>query len=127
MNETVEDTMINDFRTIRIFTALLAFFAVFSGPALAQSTSTVAGHVTNMKTGRPLPGANVLVEGTGDGGSSRGTSTGPQGRFAIDGLPPGRYTVRARFVGYTSQSREVSLSAGDGARAPLPLAPNRRP
>ena len=91
--------------------------------AAAQPSGAVTGRVTNGETGRPLPSVNVIVESTGDGAQPRGTSTGPQGRFAVDGLAPGRYVVRARFVGFASRSREVEVSAAESVGVRFALAP----
>lgn len=74
-------------RTLCTLTVLFLLSATGSAPVHAQSTGAVQGRVTNAETGRPLPSVNVLVEGTDDG-PQRGTSTGPQGQFAVDGLEP---------------------------------------
>jgi iron complex outermembrane receptor protein len=110
-------------RTPSLFAVLFIALGLLSSPALAQSTGTVTGRVTNAETGRPLPGVNVLVERPGDAGSRRGASTGPEGRFSVDALSPGRYAVQARFVGYAPQSREVRVSGGETVRVSLTLSP----
>jgi iron complex outermembrane receptor protein len=109
------------FSTVSAFVAALAWLAagLFAPSAQAQSgEGAVAGVATNAETDRPLPGVSVVVEGT-----ERGASAGPQGQFAIGGLDPGAYTVRARFVGYAPQSREVRVAAGDMARVQYALSP----
>ena len=52
-----------------LFLALL-----WPGAAWAQSPGSVAGTVTSAASGEPLPGVNVLVEGT-----ELGTATDAQG------------------------------------------------
>jgi len=99
---------------------LTLFFTVLT--AEAQSTGTLTGRVTDAETGRSLPGVNVIVDGADDG-SPRGTSTGPQGRFALESLTPGTYTVQARFVGYAPRSREVEVSAAGSVRIRFQLSP----
>ncbi|MFB6273533.1 MAG: carboxypeptidase regulatory-like domain-containing protein, partial [Salinibacter sp.] len=109
-----------------VATSLVSLFALFligTPPASAQSTGVVTGRVTDAETGRPLPSVNVIVEGTDDEGSPRGTSTGPQGRFTVEGLAPDRYTVRARFVGFAARSREVEVPAGETVRVQFALSP----
>ena len=96
--------------------------------APAQPTGTVAGRVLGAETGRPLPGVNVLVRGpngsrNGPGNGPRGASTGPQGRFSIDALRAGTYTLQARFVGYAPQSRTVEVRAGSSVRVQIALSP----
>ncbi|MFB6285308.1 MAG: TonB-dependent receptor [Candidatus Bipolaricaulia bacterium] len=107
---------------IYIFAVFFVAFLAAPSSATAQSTGTVTGRVTDAETGRPLPGVNVIVEGTDDG-SPRGTSTGPQGRFTLGPLPTGTHTIQARYVGYTPRSREVDISAGDTARVAFALSP----
>ena len=103
---------------------LLAILAAGLGapPARAQPEGTVAGVVTDAETGRPLPGVNVLVE-DGYDDSPRGASTGPQGRFVVGALAPGRYTLEVCFVGYAPASREVYVAAGDTTRMHFFLMP----
>ena len=112
-------------RSIRTFCTLTVFFILLasgSAPVFSQSTGGVEGRVTNAETGRPLPSVNVLVKGN-DSDTRRGTSTGPQGRFAVDDLDPGSYTVKARFVGYSPLSRDLRVTAGETVRINLTLSP----
>jgi outer membrane receptor protein involved in Fe transport len=66
---------------------------------LAQEThhtGSIAGKLTDKEMqGEPLPFANVLVKGTGTGGT-----TNVNGLFEIENLEPGSYTVAFSFVGY---------------------------
>ena len=101
---------------------LLTLFLIPPPAAPAQSTGTVTGRVIDAETGRPLPGVNIIVEAPADG-SPRGTSTGPQGRFALESLGAGTYTVQARFVGYAPRSREVAVPEGGTVRVRFTLAP----
>ncbi|MFB6248558.1 MAG: TonB-dependent receptor [Salinibacter sp.] len=97
---------------------LMLVLSLVAAPAAAQSPGTVTGRVVNAETGRPLPGVNVVVEGTG-----RGASTGPEGRFSVDGLEAGPHTLRAQFVGYAPQSKEVTVPAGGVAEVQFALSP----
>jgi len=85
--------------------AMLAALLLLSLAARAQFT--LSGAVTEAGTGQPLPGASVSP-----GGTSRGTVTGPEGRYQLTNLPAGRYTVVFSFVGFARQTRQVDL-AGD--------------
>jgi TonB-linked SusC/RagA family outer membrane protein len=69
----------------------------------------IEGTVTDAKTGDPLPGVNVVVEGTDP---LRGTSTDADGNYTIDNVPDGSHTVTAKFVGYKSASKSVNISGG---------------
>lgn len=63
----------------------------------AGETGKIAGKVTD-KAGVPLPGTNVVIEGT-----TLGAATDLQGEFFIVNVPPGKYNIRASFLGYTAQ------------------------
>lgn len=84
--------------------ALLLFVPV--GGAWAQ-TGTVAGTVTDSTTGDPLPGVNVAVVGTQQGGS-----TGSSGQFEIADVPVGEQTLAFSFVGYETERVSVEVETG---------------
>lgn len=75
--------------------ALVLFWAGFS---FAATTGKIAGVVKDETTGEPLPGANVVIEG-----STMGGSTDLDGNYFIINVPPGTYDVRVSFIGYTSE------------------------
>ena len=77
---------------------LLLLFA--AGSASAQS-GKIAGTVTDSATGEPLPGVNVVIEGT-----TQGTATGIDGAYVIIGVRPGVYDVVASFIGFSRQRLE---------------------
>lgn len=63
--------------------------------ALAGTTGKIAGRVVDVKTGQPLPGANILIDGT-----AMGASADRDGYYFIVQVPVGVYSVTARFIGY---------------------------
>lgn len=93
---------------------LLIFAGMCFGPMLmAQEavqgrTGSINGIILDDKSGAPLAGVNVTIEGTRPGGS-----TDENGVFEIKNLAPGNYTLIFEFVGYEkSIRRNVSVSAG---------------
>jgi hypothetical protein len=83
--------------------ALIAFSPT---DGTAGTVGKVVGVVED-DAGNPLPGANVVVEGT-----QRGATTDADGYFAILGVDPGRQRVTASMVGYnTSTVENVSVKA----------------
>ncbi|WP_412068426.1 TonB-dependent receptor domain-containing protein [Rubrivirga sp. IMCC43871] len=92
---------------------LLLLSLLISLTASAQ-TSVVAGRVVDVE-GSPLPGANVVVEGTG-----RGAAADLGGRFEITGLDAGAARVVATMIGYAPAVAVVELA--DGARVEVRLA-----
>ncbi len=75
-------------------------FVVGTGPSVAA----VKGRVTS-RSGAAVVGAEVTVTGT----AARGTSDS-DGRFALDGLPPGTQMLQVRKVGFAVYSLPVELS-----------------
>jgi len=98
---------------------LLPLFLLVVPPVQAQE-GTLAGTVRDAETEEPLPGANVVLEGT-----DIGTSTNAEGAFRLGEVPPASYTVRVSFVGYESRLREVTVRAGETTRMNVTLAPQQ--
>ena len=82
-------------------------------PAPAQTRAAAAdatGTVIDV-TGGALPGATVTFTRVA-AGSARGATTGPDGRFALAGLPVGPYRVTAVAPGFAERVLDVTLSLG---------------
>jgi len=71
---------------------------------------TIRGHVTDAKSGRPLHGARVTLEGT-----TKSVSTESDGAYVLADIPAGSYTVVVKSLGYQRQTRRVDV-ADDGVR-----------
>ena len=78
---------------------------LFSIAGLAQD-GTVSGKLTDTASGEPLIGANVVLANT-----SYGASTGIDGSYSFE-APAGTYTLQASYIGYTSTSQQVTVTAG---------------
>jgi len=74
----------------------VAFFVV-TQHAEAAVTGKIAGLIVDAETGEPLPGTNILIEGT-----ERGAACDADGYYYIIRLEPGTYNVQARMMGYKS-------------------------
>lgn len=77
----------------------------------------IIGTVTDASDGEPLPGANVILEGT-----TQGASVDMDGNFEITGIEPGDYTVLVRFIGYRDYREEISVEAGETVPMDISLA-----
>lgn len=98
-----------------VFVVFCAFTAATSLGAQDQARmgrAVVRGQVTDDK-GRALQGVTLVIDQR-HGGLSDAT-----GQFLISDLAPGRYTIRARFIGYGSDSTSVNVT--DGAEAKIAL------
>ncbi|NQT26150.1 TonB-dependent receptor [candidate division KSB1 bacterium] len=67
----------------------------------AQSTGKITGTVTDGETNSPLPGANVMLEGT-----TMGAATDSEGDYFIINIPPGMYNLEVRMMGYGTVRNE---------------------
>lgn len=103
--------------------ALLVAVLLGTGSASAQAPASVAGTVRDADGGGPLPGAAVQLFATGVAEATAGQATGLDGAFRFDGLVPGTYVLRARFVGYGEVQREVVVGAGQALTVDLALRP----
>jgi hypothetical protein len=76
---------------------LAVFTALFLLPVLLLAQDgKLRGTVTDKESGEPLIGANVTIEGT-----SLGASSDLNGEYIILSVPPGTYTVKASYIGYS--------------------------
>ena len=79
---------------------LVVFAVVTATSAFAQST-TLKGTVIDKATGEPIPFAAVVVlSGPIDGTQLGASAADIDGNYTIKPLPPGKWTVMCRVVGY---------------------------
>jgi len=88
---------------------VLIFLLLYCLPAVlfAGTTGKIEGVVKDSETGEPLPGVNVIIEGT-----TIGAATNISGYYYIINVPVGTYTVKASMMGYHTkavQSVKVSI------------------
>ena len=79
-------------------------------PALAQSGASVSGRAVDATNGAPVAHATVIVQNSESGDTLSGAIAGETGRFRIQGLRPGRYTIHVRFPGFRPASSNVLVS-----------------
>lgn len=87
-----------------------AFIVATGFVAMAQS-GEIKGKVLDKTTKEPLPFANVVVELNGS--QAGGAQTDFDGNFTIKPLTPGRYDLKASFVGYNPISVTGVLVSAD--------------
>ena len=81
---------------------------VGTGAVAAQtSTGTITGVVTEVTSGQPLYDAWVTVEAT-----PLSVMTNATGRYVLEGVPAGEHTVRVRMLGFATQEKQVTVTAG---------------
>lgn len=90
-------------RVIALLTLVVLPAMIFAQTANGK----IAGVVTNT-AGEPLPGANVIVIGT-----SYGAAADADGRYFINDVPAGKYTVQFQYIGFaTTDVENVDVFSG---------------
>src|SRR5918996_5373949 len=107
---------IDKFRSLLALMGGLLGLALLAPRAAAQQQSAVAGRVVDQATQQPVPGALVLLVGT-----NRSVQTAQDGRYRLEGVPPGRATIQVRAIGFASASQAVTVTAGAAAELDFSL------
>lgn len=89
-----------------------------SGSAV-RGQGTIVGKITDAKSGKGVSGATVSV-----GNGIAGSKTGEDGSYSIAGIAIGTHTVTVRLVGYTKQTRSISVGEGVTIAVDFKLEPS---
>jgi TonB-dependent receptor len=84
----------------------------------AQGSGTMRGTIYDKITKDGLPGANLIIEGT-----SIGAATDLDGKYILRNLPAGDYTIVASYLGYVSESLDITVVANRTLEQDFRLAP----
>ena len=79
------------------------FLFLFASILVNAQQFKLSGKVVD-ENNNPLPNANLVIKE-----NKQGTTTNFEGEFAMT-LKKGNYTIRASFLGYKTESKEVSLT-----------------
>ena len=85
-------------------TTALTVLGLFCVNLLLAQTS-ISGSVTDAETNEPIPGVNILIQGT-----TEGTNTDFDGNFSLSSDQAAPFTIVISSVGFSSQSIEVTSS-----------------
>lgn len=84
-------------------------------------TQTIRGVVTDSKTNAPIEYATVVLVKAG----AYGATTDSLGRFRIDNVPVGRYSIQCSYVGYnTNIFNEIPVTSSKEVYVEIPLDEN---
>lgn len=78
-----------------------------AAPSAFAQTGRIAGVVVDAGTGDPLPGANVMIQGT-----SIGAASDVEGKFVIPYAPAGSQILVTSYIGYDRQEMPVEVVQG---------------
>jgi TonB-linked SusC/RagA family outer membrane protein len=100
------DVCTHSSRTLRLLLAALLLAAPLPA-ASQQPRGSIAGTVRASSTQRPVLSVQLTVPGT-----NVGTLTDGQGRYVLQNVPAGETRVHAQVLGFRSEERSVSVTAG---------------
>jgi len=89
------------------FLTTILVLSVLSTDIQAQRTGTIDGVIQDADNREGLPGASITLIGTFYGAYSEAN-----GRFQIQRVPAGTYTLLVNYIGYDAIEREVEVEAG---------------
>src|SRR5262245_3314365 len=90
---------------------LLLLIGVSPRPLFAQGTGQIGGVVRD-EQGAVLPGTTMSLRNE-DSGVTRTVVSGPDGRYVLPALSPGRYDLRGELSGFTVEEvRDVVMTIG---------------
>lgn len=96
-----------------LWAAAVPALAAQGRPGAQPPAGEIRGVVVDSASGRPLANAGVAVRRAGEeGGLAGGALATESGAFRVEGLRPGRYTVRVSIVGYEPREQTVALAPG---------------
>lgn len=95
--------------------AALVMLTVLTGRLRAQG-ATISGRVTAQGSSQPMSDARVLIIGTAISGT-----TADDGRYTLRNVPAGTAQVQVLHVGYQSQKKAVTVTAGATVTADFAL------
>ncbi|MBI4535588.1 MAG: carboxypeptidase-like regulatory domain-containing protein, partial [Ignavibacteriae bacterium] len=95
--DIVAGSLIHDRKMKPLVLSLIAIFIVNTGSLSAQGSISgkVSGRAVGKESGQPLPFTSITILGT-----QLGAMCNENGEFTVSSVPPGRYTVVGRLVGY---------------------------
>src|SRR3974377_280474 len=102
---------------IRYFISIIFYLLLSVYCSLSQtSPSSIIGTVTH-SLGAPLPDVNIKIKG-----SYKGTATDSEGKYIINNVNPGEYTVAVSSIGFkTVEYTGIKVKSGENTSLNITL------
>jgi iron complex outermembrane receptor protein len=100
---------------------ILSSIIIFSSTKSFGQTASLFGIITDAKTNEELVGANIVIT---SGEFRKGASTNSTGKYEIQNLPPGSYTITTTYLSYEEKiTTNVTITAGEIKLLNIELVP----
>ena len=83
-----------------------------------NTDANIYGHVKDSKTGEHLPYVIIHVQGT-----TIATTTDNTGHYYLKNLPEGTFVIEAKYMGYTTESKSVTIKRDKSLELNFTLTP----
>ena len=103
--------------TLKLFLSFFLIFRVF-GIQAGEPDGKITGKVYDASNGGILPDAIINVDGLG-----KGAASDLDGRFEIEGIKPGEYSLMVSYIGYVTKNIGVKLRANQTLNLDVVLDP----
>jgi len=99
---------------------LITLFFIFSCEPTTESSTTgdISGKLLDATSSQPISGASITTSPV-----TSSKTTDVEGKYLIEGVEPGTYTVQASKSGYKTNSTTVNVIVGEEASADIQLSP----
>ena len=90
---------------------ILSSIIIFSSTKSFGQTASLYGIITDAKTNEELVGANIVIT---SGEFENGTSTNSIGKYEIQDIPAGSYTITTTYLSYEEKiTTNIIIAAGE--------------
>lgn len=107
-------------KAYKLLSLFFAFcmFSIVTSCVKEPELGSIQGIVTNASNSEPIRGVNISLSPTG-----LSTVTGSDGRYEFTNLQPGNYTVQGVKTGYESNTKNITIVAGNVSSGDMMLTP----
>jgi iron complex outermembrane receptor protein len=106
-NSTKKRTSLYRGATIKFLSFIILIATTYVSYGQTATTGTITGSVKTAD-GKPAPSVSISLKG-----GNRGTTTDINGHYELKNIHPGSYSLVARLIGLSTQTKQVIVKAGE--------------